>query len=146
MNIEDLAKMAISEVNSELDNKKSKNDEFAPMVEEITQEKSANTQEKKIKEEISKVAQELIQELDDLEVKVKEDNKQAMVIKVEALEEKEESIINNEEFFLKNLRERILVLFEGLKNTKDEHIEKRLDITITFLEFLLAKIEDRLKK
>ncbi|MCV3405778.1 2-oxoglutarate:acceptor oxidoreductase [Campylobacter lari] len=145
MNIEDLAKMAISEVNSELDNKKSKNDEFAPMVEEITQEKNVNTQEKKIKEEISKVTQELIQELDDLEVKVKDD-KQNVAIKVEALEEKEESIINNEEFFLKNLRERILVLFEGLKNTKDEHMEKRLDMTITFLEFLLAKIEDRLKK
>ncbi|MBT0824483.1 2-oxoglutarate:acceptor oxidoreductase [Campylobacter lari] len=145
MNIEDLAKMAISEVNSELDNKKSKNDEFAPMVEEITQEKSVDAQEKKIKEEISKVAQELIQELDDLEVKVKDD-KQNVAIKVEALEEKEESIINNEEFFLKNLRERILVLFEGLKNTKDEHMEKRLDMTITFLEFLLAKIEDRLKK
>ncbi|AJD06514.1 invasion antigen D [Campylobacter lari] len=145
MNIEDLAKMAISEVNSELDNKKSKNDEFAPMVEEITQEKSVDTQEKKIKEEISKVAQELIQELDDLEVKVKDD-KQNVAIKVEALEEKEESIINNEEFFLKNLRERILVLFEGLKNTKDEYMEKRLDMTITFLEFLLAKIEDRLKK
>ncbi|MCV3552662.1 2-oxoglutarate:acceptor oxidoreductase [Campylobacter sp. CNRCH_2013_0898h] len=145
MNIEDLAKMAISEVNSELDNKKNKNDEFAPMVEEITQEKNANAQEKKIKEEISKVTQELIQELDDLEVKVKDD-KQNVAIKVEALEEKEESIINNEEFFLKNLRERILVLFEGLKNTKDEHMEKRLDMTITFLEFLLAKIEDRLKK
>ncbi|EPE3793421.1 2-oxoglutarate:acceptor oxidoreductase [Campylobacter lari] len=145
MNIEDLAKMAISEVNSQLDSKKSKNDEFAPMVEEITQEKNINIQEDKIKKEINQVAQELIQELDDLEVKVKED-KQAMAIKVEALEEKKESIINNEEFFLKNLRERILVLFEGLKNTKDEHIEKRLDITITFLEFLLAKIEDRLKK
>ncbi|EAI3904922.1 2-oxoglutarate:acceptor oxidoreductase [Campylobacter lari] len=145
MNIEDLAKMAISEVNSELDNKKNKNDEFAPMVEEITQEKNVNAQEKKIKEEISKVTQELIQELDDLEVKVKDD-KQNVAIKVEALEEKEESIINNEEFFLKNLRERILVLFEGLKNTKDEHMEKRLDMTITFLEFLLAKIEDRLKK
>ncbi|HEC1769472.1 TPA: 2-oxoglutarate:acceptor oxidoreductase [Campylobacter lari] len=145
MNIEDLAKMAISEVNSELDNKKSKNDEFTPMVEEITQEKNINIQEDEIKKEINQVAQELIQELDDLEVKVKED-KQAMAIKVEALEEKEENIINNEEFFLKNLRERILVLFEGLKNTKDEHIEKRLDVTITFLEFLLAKIEDRLKK
>ncbi|ELF2319753.1 TPA: 2-oxoglutarate:acceptor oxidoreductase [Campylobacter lari] len=145
MNIEDLAKMAISEVNSQLDNKKNKNDEFAPMVEEITQEKNVNAQEKKIKEEISKVTQELIQELDDLEVKVKDD-KQNVAIKVEALEEKEESIINNEEFFLKNLRERILVLFEGLKNTKDEHMEKRLDMTITFLEFLLAKIEDRLKK
>ncbi|HEC1781942.1 TPA: 2-oxoglutarate:acceptor oxidoreductase, partial [Campylobacter lari] len=120
-------------------------DEFTPMVEEITQEKNTNIQEDKIKKEINQVAQELIQELDDLEVKVKED-KQAMAIKVEALEEKEENIINNEEFFLKNLRERILVLFEGLKNTKDEHIEKRLDITITFLEFLLAKIEDRLKK
>lgn len=145
MNIEDLAKMAISEVNSELDNSKKQSNEFAPMVEELTQEKSINPQEKKIKEEINKVTQELIQELDDLEVKVKEE-KQAAAIKIEVLEEKEESIINNEEFFLKNLRERILVLFEGLKNTKDEHVEKRLDITITFLEFLLAKIEDRLKK
>ncbi|CAM4092913.1 effector protein CiaD [Campylobacter armoricus] len=143
MNIEDLAKMAINEVNSELDSKSNKNEEFAPMVEEIKED--INLQEKKNKEEINKVTQELMQELDDLEVNVK-DEKQNIDIKIEAIENEKENIQNNEEFFLKNIRERILVLFEGLKNTKDEHLEKRLDITITFLEFLLAKIEDRLKK
>ncbi|MCR6571682.1 2-oxoglutarate:acceptor oxidoreductase [Campylobacter insulaenigrae] len=141
MNIEDLAKKAISEVNSELD----QNDEFVPMVEESKQgDKTSNIQEDKIKQEINKVTQELMQELDQLEVQI---SSEKPIIKVE--ESKildEEQIINNEEFFLKNIRERILVLFEGLKNTKDEHLEKRLEITITFLEFLLAKIEDRLKK
>ncbi|MCR6593714.1 effector protein CiaD [Campylobacter insulaenigrae] len=141
MNIEDLAKKAISEVNSELD----QNDEFIPMVEESKQgDKTSNIQEDKIKQEINKVTQELMQELDQLEVQI---SSEKPIIKVE--ESKildEEQIINNEEFFLKNIRERILVLFEGLKNTKDEHLEKRLEITITFLEFLLAKIEDRLKK
>ncbi|AJC87937.1 invasion antigen D [Campylobacter insulaenigrae NCTC 12927] len=141
MNIEDLAKKAISEVNSELD----QNDEFVPMVEESKQgDKTSNIQENKIKQEINKVTQELMQELDQLEVQI---SSEKPIIKVE--ESKildEEQIINNEEFFLKNIRERILVLFEGLKNTKDEHLEKRLEITITFLEFLLAKIEDRLKK
>ncbi|MBF7045101.1 2-oxoglutarate:acceptor oxidoreductase [Campylobacter volucris] len=144
MNIEDLAKKAISEVNLELDNKNTKNDEFAPMVEEIPQvQEEPKEQDLQIKEELNKVTQELMQELDQLEVKIAEEKP---VLKIEELVVKEEPIQNNEEFFLKNLRERILVLFEGLKNTKDEHLEKRLDITITFLEFLLAKIEDRLKK
>ncbi|MCR6590888.1 2-oxoglutarate:acceptor oxidoreductase [Campylobacter insulaenigrae] len=141
MNIEDLAKKAISEVNSELD----QNDEFIPMVEESKQgDKTSNIQEDKIKQEINKVTQELMQELDQLEVQI---SSEKPIIKVEESKKlDEEQIINNEEFFLKNIRERILVLFEGLKNTKDEHLEKRLEITITFLEFLLAKIEDRLKK
>ncbi|MBF7043152.1 2-oxoglutarate:acceptor oxidoreductase [Campylobacter volucris] len=144
MNIEDLAKKAISEVNLELDNKNTKNDEFTPMVEEIPQvQEEPKEQDLQIKEELNKVTQELMQELDQLEVKIAEEKP---VLKIEELVVKEEPIQNNEEFFLKNLRERILVLFEGLKNTKDEHLEKRLDITITFLEFLLAKIEDRLKK
>ncbi|AJC84929.1 invasion antigen D [Campylobacter peloridis] len=145
MNIEDLAKMAIDEVNSELDNKKNKKEEFTPVVEELMQEqKIQKAQDEKIKEEINRVTQDLMQELDELEVNIKEEK--PTIIEVKELVDKEENSQNNEEFFLKNLRERILVLFEGLKNTKDEHLEKRLDITITFLEFLLAKIEDRLKK
>ncbi len=48
--------------------------------------------------------------------------------------------------FLSNIKERILVLFEGLKSAKQEDIETRLDLTINFLEFLLASIEDKLKK
>ena len=48
--------------------------------------------------------------------------------------------------FLQNVKERILVLFEGLKAAEYEDIETRLDLTINFLEFLLASIEDKLKK
>ncbi|APA81060.1 hypothetical protein CJD42_3760 [Campylobacter jejuni subsp. jejuni D42a] len=49
-------------------------------------------------------------------------------------------------FFLKHLRERILVLFEGLNSIKKDDLENRLNLTINFLEFLLANIEDKLKK
>lgn len=48
--------------------------------------------------------------------------------------------------YLNNIKERILVLFEGLKSTKQDELEMRLDLTINFLEFLLASIEDKLKK
>lgn len=137
MNIEDLAKMAISEIKSEFDAKDNKEQEFTPTVEEF-EEKNTQNEHEKIKKELKKATQEIMQELEELE------EKEIPIVK-EVSQEKD-PIINNEEFFLKNIRERILVLFEGLKNTKDEHLEKRLEITISFLEFLLAKIEDRLKK
>ena len=52
----------------------------------------------------------------------------------------------NEDIFLKHLRERILVLFEGLNSIKKDELENRLNLTINFLEFLLANIENKLKK
>ena len=53
---------------------------------------------------------------------------------------------SSEARYLNNIKERILVLFEGLKAAEYEDIETRLDLTINFLEFLLASIEDKLKK
>lgn len=50
----------------------------------------------------------------------------------------------NEELFLKNIRERILVLFEGLNSVSKSDLEARLELCINFLEFLLANIEDKL--
>lgn len=52
--------------------------------------------------------------------------------------------IGSEEIFLKNLHERIEVLFEGLNETPKENLEHRLDITLKFLEFALANVEHRL--
>lgn len=49
-----------------------------------------------------------------------------------------------EQFFLQNIKERVLVLFEGLSETSKGDINLRLDLTIKFLEFLLASIENRL--
>jgi hypothetical protein len=57
----------------------------------------------------------------------------------------------NTQKFLVTLRERILVLFEGLQsinnsaNSETLNVEKKLDLTINFLEFLLASIEEKLE-
>ncbi len=51
-----------------------------------------------------------------------------------------------EEQFLKNLRERILVLFEGFKSPNTQNIEAKLDLTLNFLEYLLATIDERLNE
>ncbi len=55
-------------------------------------------------------------------------------------------IKSNEEIFLKNLRERILVLFEGFKSPNNKNIEAKVDLTLNFLEYLLATIDERLKE
>lgn len=53
--------------------------------------------------------------------------------------------------FLVNLKERVLVLFEGLQtidstSSKDLLLsEKKLDLTINFLEYLLASIDEKLE-
>ncbi|QQF51802.1 hypothetical protein BWK67_02315 [Campylobacter fetus] len=56
---------------------------------------------------------------------------------------KDESV-NSEIIFLKNLKERIGVLFEGLNSSDNSNMELKLDLTIKFLEFALANIEHRL--
>ena len=53
--------------------------------------------------------------------------------------------MSGEEIFLKNLKERILVLFEGLNATSEENLKDRLSLTLKFLEFVLANVENRLE-
>jgi len=69
----------------------------------------------------------------------------------EYLNEIEKKLQNNhvdtkEEIFLNNLRERVLVLFEGFKSPNNKNIEAKVDLTLNFLEYLLATIDDRLKE
>ena len=52
--------------------------------------------------------------------------------------------VNGEEIFLKNLKERVLVLFEGISARSNEDLQNRLDLTLKFLEFVLANVENRL--
>ena len=56
-----------------------------------------------------------------------------------------DSEISSEIIFLQNLKERISVLFDGLSSTESTNLDLRLDLTIKFLEFLLANVENRLK-
>ena len=50
-----------------------------------------------------------------------------------------------EEIFLKNLKERVLVLFEGLNATSEENLKDKLSLTLKFLEFVLANVENWLE-
>lgn len=51
-----------------------------------------------------------------------------------------------EKKFLEDLRERILVLFEGFQSPNNKSIEAKVDLTLNFLEHLLAKIDTELEE
>ncbi len=57
-----------------------------------------------------------------------------------------EQPLTDEKIFLKNVQEKVLVLFEGLQSPKNDNLEVKLDITLNFLEFLLASIEERMQQ
>lgn len=84
-------------------------------------------------------------------------NSQKMAAKFDAVQESdltaapqkvfevEVANFTGEEIFLKNLKERVLVLFEGLNATSEENLKDRLSLTLKFLEFVLANVENRLE-
>ena len=76
-----------------------------------------------------------------------DDLKEVILQTLEELEEDNEvkKVINKDEEFLKQLRERILVLFEGLQSPNVNNIEKKLDLTINYLEYILSDIDKRLQ-
>lgn len=58
--------------------------------------------------------------------------------------------IKNEKYdeevrILDGIRERLLVLFEGFQSPNNVQIEAKVDLTLNFLEYLLATIENRLE-
>ena len=48
--------------------------------------------------------------------------------------------------FLSHMRERLLVLFEGLSELDDDMLESKLNLTLKYLEYSLAHIDDRIEK
>lgn len=52
---------------------------------------------------------------------------------------------DNELHFLKSIRERLLVLFEGFQAPNNSNIEAKIDMTLNFLEYTLATIDERVK-
>ncbi|MEO0275558.1 MAG: hypothetical protein ABIM60_02085, partial [candidate division WOR-3 bacterium] len=65
----------------------------------------------------------------------------------EIQKQKEDSLnpIENELRFLTSLRERVLVLFEGLQSPNNRNIEAKVDLILNFLEYLLAVIDERIE-
>ncbi|HDZ5024959.1 TPA: 2-oxoglutarate:acceptor oxidoreductase [Campylobacter jejuni] len=163
MNLEDLAKKTISEVSSimeeqrrqseilkeqELSIKTEIKDELLPM--EFVCEELDATQELEDKISMAKFEEEQKMQ-NDIEISTQENKefkKEEPFLQDEILNPNVIAEVQtlNQDIFLKHLRERILVLFEGLNSIKKDELENRLNLTINFLEFLLANIEDKLKK
>ncbi|MBZ7933750.1 effector protein CiaD [Campylobacter molothri] len=147
MNLEDLAKKTISEVSSIMEEQR-RQSEILKQQEDII--KSNEKNDEPIIEETSKDFQDEITAVKKQEIEITTQNTEESENLSYILEEKSHFVPEpqsfNEEIFFSNLRERILVLFEGLNSVKKEDLESRLNLTTNFLEFLLANIEDRLKK
>ncbi len=58
----------------------------------------------------------------------------------------DESCSESQKQFYINLRERILVLFEGFQSPNNKNIEAKIDLTLNFLEYLLATIDEQLEQ
>jgi len=58
----------------------------------------------------------------------------------------DEQAPNNELFFLKSMRERLLVLFEGFQAPNNTNIEAKIDMTLNFLEYVLVTIDSRVEE
>ncbi|MBZ7937138.1 2-oxoglutarate:acceptor oxidoreductase [Campylobacter sp. LH-2024] len=147
MNLEDLAKKTISEVSSIMEEQR-RQSEILKQQEDII--KSNEKNDEPIIEETSKDFQDEMTAVKKQEIEITTQNTEESENLSYILEEKSHFVPEpqsfNEEIFFSNLRERILVLFEGLNSVKKEDLESRLNLTTNFLEFLLANIEDRLKK
>ena len=134
MKLDDIARMAISEVSAELEkiealqNKKQEELERENLKKELLAIESANEQvleEPKVEASVSSAQSEPEPKVVQISPKSRE--------------------ISDEEIFLANLAERIEVLFEGLKQTSEQDLSQRLELTTKFLEFTLANIENRLQ-
>ncbi len=137
MKLDDIARMAISEVSAELEK-----------IEALQNKKQEELERENLKKELLAIESEEEHALEEPKV-------EASVLSVSSVQSEPElkvaqispksREISEEEIFLANLAERIEVLFEGLKQTSEQDLSQRLELTTKFLEFTLANIENRLQ-
>ena len=128
MKLDDIARMAISEVSAELEK-----------IEALQNKKQEELERENLKKELLAMEQEVAEE-PELEISAQSEPEPKVA---QILPKSRE--ISDEEIFLANLAERIEVLFEGLKQTSEQDLSQRLELTTKFLEFTLANIENRLQ-
>ena len=133
MKLDDIARMAISEVSAELEK-----------IEALQNKKQEELERENLKKELLAM-EDRGQVLEEPKVEASVPNEQIeLEPKVAQISPKSREI-SDEEIFLANLAERIEVLFEGLKQTSEQDLSQRLELTTKFLEFTLANIENRLQ-
>lgn len=146
-NIEDIAKLAIEEISAEFDNDILE-DAKTPPLNEISNQTNPKNNSQNISEPINASENNASSNAQNNGAKPIKSIAQANTQKLNPSQQnqttQESQEPNNEQEFLINLKERIEVLFAGL-SANDENTAVRLDLTIRFLEFLLAKIQNRLE-
>ena len=137
MKLDDIARMAISEVSAELEK-----------IEALQSKKQEELERENLKKELLAIESANEQVLEEPKVEPSVPSEPSVQSepkpKVAQILPKSREI-SDEEIFLANLAERIEVLFEGLKQTSEQDLSQRLELTTKFLEFTLANIENRLQ-
>ncbi len=137
MKLDDIARMAISEVSAELEK-----------IEALQNKKQEELERENLKKELLAMESAKEQVLEEPKVEASVPSTQSEQSepepKIAQISPKSREI-SDEEIFLANLAERIEVLFEGLKQTSEQDLSQRLELTTKFLEFTLANIENRLQ-
>ncbi len=131
MKLDDIARMAISEVSAELEK-----------IEALQNKKQEELERENLKKELLAMEASKQEVADEPELEASAQSEAEP--KVTQISPKSREI-SDEEIFLANLAERIEVLFEGLKQTSEQDLSQRLELTTKFLEFTLANIENRLQ-
>jgi len=134
MKLDDIARMAISEVSAELEK-----------IEALQSKKQEELERENLKKELLTIESEEEYVLEEPKVEASVSSAQSEPEPKVAQISPKSREISDEEIFLANLAERIEVLFEGLKQTSEQDLSQRLELTTKFLEFTLANIENRLQ-
>lgn len=74
---------------------------------------------------------------------LKEKKEIVTVLEVPEIEDENYASMESEESFLSSLKERMLVLFEGFQAPNNTNIDAKVDMTLNFLEYVLASIDLR---
>ena len=134
MKLDDIARMAISEVSAELEK-----------IEALQSKKQEELERENLKKELLVIENNENALNNELKVEANLQNEQVFEVKEEPVSPIKNREVSEEKIFLANLAERIEVLFEGLKQTSEQNLASRLELTTKFLEFTLANIENRLQ-
>ena len=134
MKLDDIARMAISEVSAELEK-----------IEALQSKKQEELERENLKKELLAIESNENALNNELKVETNLQNEQAFEVKEEPASLTKSREVSEEKIFLANLAERIEVLFEGLKQTSEQNLASRLELTTKFLEFTIANIENRLQ-
>ena len=91
---------------------------------------------------------ELEEDTEEASTKSEEHVESEDVLEKESLNEDETTCktLDDERAFCESMRERILVLFEGFQSPNNKSIEAKVDLTLNFLEYSLAVLDERLEK